>query len=136
MLNQPDYPLSHLLNHSLRLRGHHAHPLQGLMLNLHQSSNYSDVTVSVQSNYFQKGVMHYFYVDEPPRHSFELLGLLPASQAADDSVRHISIAEQPNDSSELHETLGSLVGCDYQRHYYLFLSQMCRYHHPYTYVTG
>ena len=64
--------------------------------------------------------MHYFYADEPPKHSFELLGLLPVSLVADDSVRHISIAEQPNDSSELYETLGYLVGSDCQRHYCLF----------------
>ena len=69
--------------------------------------------------------MHCFDADEPPRHSSELLGLLPASQVAAvvavfGSVRHIVIAEQPDGSSEPYETLGYLVECDYRRHYCLF----------------
>ena len=80
--------------------------------------------------------MHYFDVDEPPKHSSELLGLLPVSQVTTDSVRHIFIAEQPDDSSELYETLGSLVECDCRHHYCLFSIQMCHFHHPYTYVAG
>ena len=78
--------------------------------------------------------MRYCDVDGPPRHSSELLGLLPASLVAADSERHIFIAEQPDDSSEQCETLGCLVESDCQRHHYLFLSQMYHYHHPYTYV--
>ena len=69
--------------------------------------------------------MHCCDADAPPRHSSELLGLLPASQAVaivavSDLVRHIFIAEQLDGSSELCETLGYLVGCDCQRHYCLF----------------
>ena len=64
--------------------------------------------------------MHYFDADEPPRHSSELLGLLPALQVTTDSERHIFIAEQPDGSSEPYETLGCLVGSDCQRHYCLF----------------
>ena len=129
MLTQPDYPLNHLVNRSLRLRGHHAQPLQGLMLHFR-----ADEVVFSPSTHFQKVEMHYFDVDEPPRHSSELLGLLPVSQVTADSVRHIFIAEQPDGSSELYETLEYLVGCDCRRHYCLFSIQMCHFHHPYTYV--
>ena len=105
------------------------------MLYLLQSSDQAGVAVFAQSDCFQRGEMHYFDVDGPPRHSFKLLGLLPVSQVAADSERHIFIAEQPDDSPELCETSGFLVESDCQRHHCLFLSQMCHYHHPYTYVT-
>ena len=91
-------------------------------MHLRQSSDLADVAVFFQSGCFQRDEMRYYDVDGPPRHSSELLGLLPASLVAADSERHIFIAEQPDGSSELHETLGYLVGCDCRHHYCLFLS--------------